>query len=82
MTNLRPNANPNSEFGKWIREEIRRIWYGYVRESDGAWVTGDMYFYLNYCPIIQSKIRKVLRLQIELLILQSSGKEYGGGLII
>jgi hypothetical protein len=58
MTNLRPNANPNSEFGKWVREEIRRIWYGYVRESDGAWVTGDMYFYLNYCPIIQSKIRK------------------------
>lgn len=58
ITNLRPNANPNSEFGKWIREEIRRIWYGYVRESDGAWVTGDMYFYLNYCPIIQSKIRK------------------------
>lgn len=58
MTNLRPNANPNSEYGKWIREEIRRIWYGYVRESDGAWVTGDMYFYLNYCPIIQSKIRK------------------------
>lgn len=58
MTNLRPNANPNSEFGKWIREEIRRIWHGYVRESDGAWVTGDMYFYLNYCPIIQSKIRK------------------------
>lgn len=58
MTNLRPNANPNSKFGKWIREETRRIWYGYVRESDGAWVTGDMYFYLNYCPIIQSKIRK------------------------
>lgn len=58
ITNLRPNANPNSEFGKWIREEIRRIWHGYVRESDGAWVTGDMYFYLNYCPIIQSKIRK------------------------
>lgn len=58
ITNLRPNANPNSEYGKWIREEIRRIWYGYVRESDGAWVTGDMYFYLNYCPIIQSKIRK------------------------
>lgn len=58
MTNLRPNANPNSEFGKWIREEVRRIWYGYIRESDGAWVTGDMYFYLNYCPIIQSKIRK------------------------
>lgn len=58
FTDLRPNPNPNSEFGKWIREEIRRIWHGYVRPSDGAWVTGDMYFYLNYCPIIQSKIRK------------------------
>lgn len=58
LTNLRPNPNPNSEFGKWIREEIRRIWEGYVRPSDGAWVTGDMYWYLNYCPIIQSKIRK------------------------
>ena len=58
LTNLRPNPNPNSEFGKWIREEVRRIWEGYVRPSDGAWVTGDMYWYLNYCPIIQSKIRK------------------------
>ena len=58
LTKLRPNPNPNSEFGKWIREEIRRIWNGYIRESDGAWVTGDMYWYLNYCPIIQSKIRK------------------------
>lgn len=58
LTNLRPNPNPNSEFGKWIKEEIRRIWHGYVRESDGAWISGDMYWYLNYCPIIQSKIRK------------------------
>lgn len=58
LTNLRPNPNPNSEFGKWLREEIRRIWYGYTRESDGVWITGDMYWYLNYCPIIQSKIRK------------------------
>ena len=58
LTNLRPNPNPNSEFGKWIREEIKRIWEGYVRPSDGAWIPGDMYWYLNYCPIIQSKIRK------------------------
>ena len=29
-----------------------------VRESDGEWVTGDMYFYLNYFPIIQTKIKK------------------------
>ena len=26
LTNLRPNANPNSEYGKWIREEKRRCW--------------------------------------------------------
>ena len=58
LTKLRPNPNPNSEFGKWLREEIKRIWEGYTRESDGAWITGDMYWYLNYCPIIQSKIRK------------------------
>ena len=29
-----------------------------VRESDGEWITGDMYFYLNYFPIIQTKIKK------------------------
>ena len=58
FTRLRPNANPNSEYGKWIRQERDRCWNGYVRESDGEWVTGPLYFYMNYCPIIQSKIRK------------------------
>jgi hypothetical protein len=53
---LRPNANPNSEYGKWIREEKRRCWEGYVRESDGEWVTGLMYFYLNYVPMMVTKI--------------------------
>jgi hypothetical protein len=57
-TNLKPNSNPNSEYGKWIRQERDRCWNGYTRESDGEWVTGLMYFYLNYCPIILSKIRK------------------------
>lgn len=51
FTKLKPNANPNSEYGKWIREEVRRCWEGYVRHSDGEWITGDMYFFLNYCPI-------------------------------
>ena len=55
ITKLRPNRNPNSEYGKWIREETRRCFYGYVRESDGAWITGDMYFFLNYCPIMKVK---------------------------
>ena len=50
-TKLKPNANPNSEYGKWIREEVRRCWEGYIRPEDGEWITGDMYFFLNYCPI-------------------------------
>ena len=55
ITRLRANPNPNSEYGKWVREEVRRCFMGYVRPSDGAWVTGDMYFFLNYCPIIKVK---------------------------
>lgn len=55
FTKLRPNGNPNSEFGRWLKEEIRRCWDGYVRPSDGEWIPGDMYFYLNYMPIIQTK---------------------------
>lgn len=58
FTNLRPNANPNSEYGKWIREERRRIWDGYVRESDGEWITGYLYWFLNYSPMMLSKIRE------------------------
>lgn len=55
VTLLKPNGNPRSEFGRWFGEEIRRCWEGYVRESDGEWVTGFEYFYLNYEPIIQIK---------------------------
>lgn len=55
VCSLRPNPNPNSEYGKWVREEVRRCYEGYVRPSDGAWVTGDMYFFLNYCPIMKAK---------------------------
>ena len=57
-TNLRPNSNPNSEYGKWLRQERDRCWDGYVRESDGEWVTGFMYFYLNYGRMIITKIRE------------------------
>lgn len=55
LTDLKPNGNPNSAYGKWILEEVRRCWEGYVRESDGEWVTGDMYYFLNYFPIAQTK---------------------------
>ena len=57
-TKLRPNPNPNSEYGKWVREEIRRCHEGYIRYSDGEWVPGLLYFFLNYWPIAQTKITK------------------------
>ena len=50
-TNLKPNSNPNSEFGKYIREERRRGWEGYCNPETGMWVTGDHYWLLNYCPM-------------------------------
>ena len=54
FTDLRPNGNPNSEYMKWLKEEGRRCMEGYVRPSDGEWITGDYYFFLNYCPILQA----------------------------
>lgn len=53
---LKPNSNPNSEYGKWFNEEVRRCREGYVRESDGEWITGQMYWYLNYCPIMLNRL--------------------------
>ena len=55
LTDLKPNGNPNSAYGKWIIEEVRRCREGYVRESDGEWVPGNMYYFLNYFPIAQTK---------------------------
>ena len=52
LTDLRPNPNPNSEYAKWKDEEVRRIREGFLRESDGAYIPGYMYWYLNYCPIV------------------------------
>ena len=52
---LKPNSNPNSEYGKWFAEEVRRCREGYVRESDGEWITGQMYWYLNYCKIMLNR---------------------------
>lgn len=51
-TDLRPNPNPNSAYRKWIEQEADRIYNGMLRESDGAWIPGDLYWYLNYAPII------------------------------
>ena len=55
-TFLRPNSNPNSEYRKFWDEERRRCWEGLVRESDGAWISGFNYWFLNYQPMMVNKI--------------------------
>ena len=50
-THLRPNVNPNSDFGRWLLEEKRRGWEGLINPKTGMWVTGDYYWMLNYCPM-------------------------------
>ena len=50
-TNLYPNPHPNSEYKKFWNEEKRRCLKGYIRESDGEWIPGYYYWYLNYSPI-------------------------------
>lgn len=66
-TFLRPNSNPNSEYRKYWDEEMRRCREGYVRESDGEWVTGFLYWFLNYCPMMVNKVipgtRKAVRIE-------------------
>ncbi len=56
LTHLRPNSNPNSDFGKWMKTEIERIWYGMIRPSDGEWIPGPFYWYLNYMPIVKDEV--------------------------
>lgn len=55
-TFLKPNSNPNSEFRRHWDEERRRCYEGYVRESDGEWVTGFNYWFMNYCPMMVNKL--------------------------
>lgn len=57
-TLLKPNSNPQSEYKKFWTEERRRIREGYVRESDGEWVTGFCYWFLNYTPMMVNVIRE------------------------
>ena len=57
-TFLRPNSNPNSEYRKFWDEERRRCREGYIRKSDGAWVTGFEYWFLNYHPMMVNFIEK------------------------
>ena len=66
-TFLKPNSNPNSEYRKFWDEEIRRCLEGYTRESDGEWVPGLLYWFLNYCPMMVNRVvpgtRKAIRVE-------------------
>jgi hypothetical protein len=48
---ITPNRYQGSRYMRFWREEQRRCREGYVRESDGEWITGYHYWYLNYSPI-------------------------------
>jgi len=50
-TDLFPNPSPASDYRKFWDEQRKRCIHGYVRKSDGEWITGDFYFYLNFCRI-------------------------------
>lgn len=68
-TNIFPSKNPFSDYAKFWREEQRRFKEGLVRESDGEWVPGYLYFYWNYSPIWQ--VEKVGSMNVK------SGKQEG-----
>ena len=66
-TFLKPNSNPNSEFRKFWDREIKRCLDGCLRESDGAWISGFNYWFLNYHPMMVNKIepgrKKAIRVE-------------------
>lgn len=51
-TKLKPNSNPNSEYRKFWDREVDRIYDGMLRESDGMWIPGYLYWFLNYNPMM------------------------------
>lgn len=57
-TKLRPNSNPNSEYRKFWDREIERCYNGLLRPSDGMWIPGYLYFFLNYCPMMINVYQK------------------------
>lgn len=55
-THIPVSKNPRSEYVQFWKEERRRCLEGYVRESDGEWIPGYYYFYLNYAPIMRTVV--------------------------
>lgn len=57
-TKLKLNSNPNSEYRKFWDREIDRCYNGLLRESDGMWIPGYMYWFLNYCPMMVNEYKR------------------------
>ena len=57
-TKLKPNSNPNSEYRKFWDREIDRCYNGMLRKSDGMWISGYMYWFLNYHPMMVNFIEE------------------------
>lgn len=57
-TKLRPNPNPNSEYRKFWDREKDRCYNGLLRKSDGMWIPGYLYWFLNYCPMMLNEYQK------------------------
>jgi len=55
-THIFPNPAPASEYRQFWDEQRRRCIDGYIRESDGEWIPGYYYFYLNFSPILLTKV--------------------------
>lgn len=57
-TKLIPNPNPNSEYRRFWDREMDRCYNGLLRESDGMWIPGYLYWFLNYCPMMINEYQK------------------------
>ena len=57
-TFLRPNSNPNSEYRKFWDREIDRCYNGLLRDIDGMYIPGYLYWFLNYCPMMINKYKE------------------------
>lgn len=50
-THLTPNPNPKSDYALFWKHELYKCKHGVVREYDGEWISGELYFYWNFSPI-------------------------------
>lgn len=58
-TQFRPSPNPKSGYLTFWTNEYIRSWEGMIRESDGEWIPGNLYFYWNYGSILKALVDPV-----------------------